>query len=283
MKEKLDVAIRQWNLAEVKAIYENPYKAVYSAMSEEYGAVILKLNRDIKQLAEEYEMLNRLDGSGCCKVFAYDRENGMLLEERLVPGTVLRKEENLQKRIVAFSSIFHKIHCSVEVLCDDDGQEHKVQTYMEWLDAIYRFCTESHINQELTEKAKLARDICAEMYEKYSERMLLHGDLHHDNILMKADETYAMIDPKGVIGPKILEVARFIMNELDTKHNAPAENHMWEVVRLISETFDFPQEDVAKVYFMEVILGNVWSVEDGVGVNAEEIKLATKVLQAICH
>lgn len=282
MKEKLDVAIRQWDLTEVKVIYENSYKAVYSAISEEYGAVILKLNRDTKQLAEEYEMLHKLDGNGCCKVFAYDRENGMLLEERLMPGTVLRKEEDLQKRIEAFASVFHKIHCRADVLPGDDGQPPMTQTYLEWLEDIYRFCRENNVEDNLTKQAKYARDICAEMFEKYSERMLLHGDLHHDNILMQGDGNYAMIDPKGVIGPEILEVARFIMNELDTKYTTPAEKHMREVVRLVSEAFGFPREDVAKVYFMEVILGNVWSAEDGEEVNAEEIAIATQVLQAIC-
>ena len=73
------------------------------------------------------------------------------------------------------------------------------------------------------------------------------------------------------------------MNELDTKYMTSAENHMYEVVRCVSNTLGFPLEDVVKVYFMEVILGNVWSVEDGEEVNAEEIELATRILHATCH
>lgn len=286
MKEKIYAAIKQWKLTEVKAIYENQYKAVYSAISEEYGPVILKRNHDARQLGEEYEMLHKLNGNGCCKVFAYDAENGMLLEERLIPGMVLREEENLNKRIEVFASIFHKIHYAVD--CDikvqnDNAQSHIAPSYMTWLEDIYQFCVKNDMNKELTEKAELARDICAEMFTKYPERMMLHGDLHHDNILQKSDGTYAMIDPKGVIGPQILEVARFIMNEIDTKYTTSAENHMYEVVQCVSNTLGFPLEDVVKVYFMEVILGNVWSVEDGEEINAEEIELATRILHTTCR
>ena len=43
----------------------------------------------------------------------------------------------------------------------------------------------------------------------------MHGDLHHDNILLRKDGSYAMIDPKGVAGPEILDLPRYIMNEID--------------------------------------------------------------------
>lgn len=40
-----------------------------------------------------------LSGRHSCKVYAYDESAGFLLEERIFPGTVLRKESSLEKRI----------------------------------------------------------------------------------------------------------------------------------------------------------------------------------------
>lgn len=271
MREKLYLATEKWNLTEVETIYENRNRAVYSAISAEYGPVILKLNHDTLQLREEYTMLHKLNGSGCCKVFAYDEKSGMLLEERLLPGTVLREEESLVKRMEVLKTVFHKIHQMV-------GNDTKNPSYLDWLEGAYQFCIDNDVDTKLTEKAKLARDICAEIFEKYSERTLLHGDLHHDNILLRADGTYSMIDPKGVIGPEILDLPRFIMNELDTKHAVPDEEHMYEVVRMVSENFGYPIADVKKVYFMEVILGNIWCIEDGEEISEEEIEIATKMI-----
>lgn len=270
MKEKLYLAIKQWNLTEPEAIYENTSKAVYSAYSAKFGPVILKINQDILGLYEEYAMLHKLNGTGCCRVFAYDEKNGILLEERLIPGTVLRKEESLSKRVQVLYTIFSQIHQEAE-------QGTKAPSYLNWLENIYQFCIQNKIDAELLRKAELARDICIEMFEKYPERMLLHGDLHHDNILKRSDGTYAMIDPKGVVGPRILDLPRFIMNEIDTTHGDSDEKHMQEVEHMISENFHYPIEDVQKVYFCEVILGNVWRIEDGEEINEEEIQLVTKM------
>ena len=52
---------------------------------------------------------------------------------------------------------------------------------------------------------------------------------------------------------------------------------MREVLHRISETFGYSLEDVTKAYFMEVILGNIWCIEDGEEVNAEEVKLVTNL------
>ena len=45
-------------------------------------------------------------------------------------------------------------------------------------------------------------------------QILLHGDLHHWNILSDADRGWMAIDPKGVIGASCLDVGRFINNAM---------------------------------------------------------------------
>jgi streptomycin 6-kinase len=44
--------------------------------------------------------------------------------------------------------------------------------------------------------------------------LLLHGDLHHSNILASGHGDWKVIDPQGVIGARFLEPARFIENHL---------------------------------------------------------------------
>lgn len=284
IKEKLSYAIQHWNLSNVETIYENADKAVYSAVSSEFGSVILKLNQNVRQLKEEYDMLCVMNGREsnqyCCRLWAYDEEKGILLEERLRPGTVLREEASLEKRISAFEQVFRNIHRRVP----ENGR----QTYLDWLEDICSFCAKEKENLMLKETrfgeysltvfAKRAKRICESFFEKYEERVLLHGDLHHDNILLREEGSYAMIDPKGVVGPKILDLPRYIMNEIDTKYEGAAREHMQEVVRRISEVFGYPEIEVAQAYFMEVVLGNVWCVEDGEEINEEEIRIAWEIL-----
>ena len=44
--------------------------------------------------------------------------------------------------------------------------------------------------------------------------MLLHGDLHHQNILLSEQRGWIAIDPKGVIGAPCLEAGRYLINQM---------------------------------------------------------------------
>ena len=253
MKEQLQFAIDQWGLSDLCPIYEREQAAVWSAESDRFGSVILKWN-STGQLESEYRMLSQLQGRGCCKVYGYDQ--GLLLEERLLSGTVLREERTLEKRVEVLANVFREIH-----LPRQEGE-----TYLDWLNKAHAFCESQNVSDVLTRLAGQARDICAELFEKYPERVLLHGDLHHDNLLLRSDGSYGVIDPKGVIGPEILDLPRFLLNEADFGDSS----HMERAIRLVSQACGYPEEDLRKALFMEAVLATVWCVEDGMPVKEPE-------------
>ena len=91
MNGQLQFAIDQWRLSNLRPIYEREQSAVWSAESDRFGSVILKWN-STGQLESEYRMLSQLQGRGCSKVYGYSQDQGLLLEKRILPGTVLREE-----------------------------------------------------------------------------------------------------------------------------------------------------------------------------------------------
>ena len=44
--------------------------------------------------------------------------------------------------------------------------------------------------------------------------VVLHGDLHHENILFDASKGWVAIDPKGLTGDPALEIGRYCGNQL---------------------------------------------------------------------
>lgn len=86
-----------------------------------------------------------------------------------------------------------------------------------------------------------------------------------------------MIDPKGVIGPAILDLPRFILNEIDTEHEKSDYEHIKDVIQLICDKFRYPSEDVKKSFFVEVILANVWNIEDHEEIDENQIKIAKQI------
>ena len=79
---------------------------------------------------------------------------------------------------------------------------------------------------------------------------MLHGDLHHDNILQNGDG-WLVIDPKGVIGSPINEIWAFI---IDIERDVP----------FIARYFDFKMQDVLDWYFIHIVLAICWNLEDNV-------------------
>ena len=78
--------------------------------------------------------------------------------------------------------------------------------------------------------------------------VLLHGDLHKDNILSNGKD-WLIIDPKGVIGSPINEIWAFVEDpETD--------------LLFISKYFDFNLGDVVKWYYVHLVLAACWQVED---------------------
>lgn len=261
MQDKINFAVKKWGLDLLEVIYECSEKGVFSAGSKEFGTVILKVDQHKSQLASEYRMLARLSGRYSCKVYAYDENAGLLLEERIFPGTVLRGETSLEKRIQMFLQVFRGIHMPA-----DSGE-----TYLNWLERICEYCACHGVAENM---ASRACSFCVEMFEKYPDRVLLHGDLHHDNLLLRTDGSYVMIDPKGVVGPAIMDLPRFILNELDTEHACPDRRHIEDVIRLVSGQSGYPAADIRKLFFMETVLANIWRAEDGEEMNGQELELA---------
>lgn len=148
-------------------------------------------------------------------------------------------------------------------------------TYLNWLEQICEYCVRHQVVEDMASRAHL---FCEEMFEKYPDRVLLHGDLHHDNLLLKADGSYAMVDPKGIVGPAIMDLPRFILNEPDTDYACPDRRHIEEVIRLLGEQSGYPAADIVKLFYMETVLGNVWCAEDGEEMNREEMELAELLL-----
>lgn len=261
MQGRVNYAVKNWELDHLEVIYEHAAKAVFSAESHIFGSVILKINQHDTQLKSEYQMLARLSGRHSCKVYAFDGNAGLLLEERIFPGTVLRREASLEKRVQVLLQVFHEIHMPA-----DFGA-----TYLNWLEDIREYCV-SH--QKAVDMASRAHLFCAEIFEKYPDRVLLHGDLHHDNLLLRTDGSYAMIDPKGVIGPAIMDLPRFILNELDTVHSCSDRQHIEEVIRRLGEQSGYPAADIVKLFYTETVLGNIWCLKDGEGMNRHELEIA---------
>jgi streptomycin 6-kinase len=93
--------------------------------------------------------------------------------------------------------------------------------------------------------------------------VLLHGDLHQDNILQDGDE-WLVIDPKGVIGEDAYEVGAFIRNPIEMLISSEKVLDMLRYrVKYFSDELFIPSQRIKDWSFVQAVLAWAWALEDG--------------------
>jgi streptomycin 6-kinase len=220
--------------------------------------VALKVGVPHAELFTEMQALRLYDGRGAARLVAADRELGAILMQRVEPGTVLWQLGDNQQETQIAASIMRALPVPVP-------EAHGFPTFRRWVERAFRLTRTEWDPQEL-----MPRDLIDEAERAFNEieryasaRVVLHGDLHHENILFDDRSGWTAIDPKGVIGPPCLEVGRFIQNQLPSSLPAERrERRVRERIDVFSAELGYARETVAASALVDCVLSHCWCFED---------------------
>jgi streptomycin 6-kinase len=240
---------KEWNLTDLTPVDNLSINYVASGFrgSQE---IILKLSLDTDLIEREKTALTALADFGAVKVLAYQTKT--LLLKKLSPAISL-KTYSPDRRIEALKiacEVTRKLH---QAPLPNNIKLPTIEERFSLLDKDWPIPSDYLI---------LARKFRDQIFSKYNKKKVLHGDLHHDNILQDGD-SWKVIDPHGVIGFPINEVWAFVQ---DVTQDIP----------FIASYFGFDIEMLKKCYFMHTLLSAVWSVEDNMDPSLW-LNLATKM------
>jgi streptomycin 6-kinase len=105
----------------------------------------------------------------------------------------------------------------------------------------------------------LYRDLAASQGRQY----LLHGDLHHENILHDEHRGWLVIDPKGVVGEAAFEVVMSLGNPHLTWPYPADRNVMARRVAIFAERLVLDRDRIVNWAFAQMVLCACWHIEDG--------------------
>ncbi len=107
------------------------------------------------------------------------------------------------------------------------------------------------------------QDLAQELLSTTLKEILLHGDLHHGNILLRGDEAI-VIDPKPVIGDPFFEPARFILNPIDCILDQRHVKDILENRILKFETFfGDTTHRIRRWTYVCALISARWNIDDG--------------------
>ncbi len=221
--------------------------------------VVLKASPPHRELRTETAALRVYDGRGCVKLIEADPDRGLLLLERITPGTPLVELDEGDVATGIAADLMRE-------LWRPPPPDHDFPTVAEWARGLQRLRARfdggtGPLPGALVEAAE---ELFPDLLRSQDRPVLLHGDLHHWNILRSSSRRpWLALDPKGVVGEAAYEVGAFLRNPLPRLlHEGDAKRTLARRVDLLSERLGFERERLLAWGLAQAVLAAWWSIED---------------------
>jgi streptomycin 6-kinase len=255
----LDEVARDWGLR-LEPPYPLSFHWVCPVRRDDGTPAVLKLGPPADgHLAVEAATLAAYRGNGAVRLLAHDAGRGALLLERAEPGTMARRERD----IVATAALI-TVMCRLHTAPVPDGlpdlMARDVRMFDTYLASPDAADPDPAIPRRLVERA---RELLIGLSTSASRRVLLHGDLHHDNVLRARREPWLAIDPHGVVGDRGYEVGAMLYNPDPQRRDPELLALVPSRVEQLADGLGMPIERVRAWGFVQGVLSEVWTWEGG--------------------
>jgi streptomycin 6-kinase len=227
--------------------------------------VVLKVCFPDGEMLTEVAALRLFDGDGAVRLIEADPTSGAMLLERLEPGTLLSTEPNDERATAIAARLALRLHRRPPTT-------HPFPTMAEWLTRAAEQSRADMARRGEAEPVWLAYALAvdAELRADAPPAVVLHGDLHHFNVLA-AREPWLAIDPKGVVGEPGYEVGPWLENRAERwpDDDAAARRHLARLLDQLAEALAFDRQRLTRAAFVRVALSEMWTLE-GEGPSAVE-------------
>lgn len=250
---------QKWNI-KVFSPFDLTYNYVAPAQTVKGEHVVLKISfPDNQGFISEIEALNFFDGQGSIRVLQENRDNLAMLLEKAEPGDRVRTVSPDSKQISLVSAVLKNLHKPIS-----PKNNFPFPTIPDWAKAFDRY------KKKFTKKSgpvpswmfDKAEDIFTQYPKDNKEVVLLHGDLHSDNILSSGKEWLA-IDPSGLIGEREFELGAYLRNPYyDYPKGSNYKNLERDRILQFSDELGFDKKRILDWAFACAVISLLWFLED---------------------
>jgi streptomycin 6-kinase len=248
---------QRWSL-DLQPPFELSYNYVAPAIRADGSEAVIKLGFPNRELLSEMHALQHFNGNGMVMLLEADFDRQVFLIERVRPGIelVTLKDDEQATRIAA--QVMSQLWLPVTT-------ERPLLTVESWTAGLaklrpYFEGTTGPFPEYLVDAAE---KIFAELVPSQGERVLLHGDLHHWNILSAQRQPWLALDPKGVIGEREFEVGPLLLNpNLENCTDIELKRMQSRRIDILEEMLGFDRQHMLAWGVSRAVLSAWWSVED---------------------
>lgn len=247
----LTIYADRWSLT-LDEPFDLSFNYVIATQQADGSAAVLKLGVPNPELRSEINALRWYDGKGAVRLIEADDAAGVFLLERVQPGETLADWDD-EKATRMAATVMQDLWRPLRDV-------HPFRYVSAWTDGFGRMPNRNIFRNGLVDDAET---ILRQLETDTIETVLLHGDLHHLNILTSTRAPALAIDPKGMAGDPAYEVGAFLRNLYGHAHKLqPLPQLMARRIAIFSEMLGFERERLAMYGFAQAVLSAWWTIED---------------------
>lgn len=257
----LDDCARRWSLTLGEPFAPLSFNYVARATRADGTPVVLKVSlTDDPEFAMEGETLRLFGGRGMVKLLDMEVSGtgpAMLLE-RIEPGVLLETIEDDERAIAIAAGVMRRFWRPVP-------EGHPFPTVARWALGLERhrerFGGSGPVPARLFDRAVA---LYAELGATMDTPVLLHGDLHQQNILSATREPWLAIDPKGVVGEPAYETGSLLRSTPPQLRVLPdLKRALARRIAQLADELALDRERIRGWGEAQAVLSAVWVLEDG--------------------
>ena len=249
----------RWSL-EVGGPFPNlSYNWVVPALRQDGVPAVLKLSfPGDKEFLTEAAALAAFGGRGICGLLELDLTLGAMLLERLQPGRPLAAVEDDEEATALAAGVMRKLRRPAP-------PDHAFPAVSDWARGLerlrHRF--DGGTGPMPGNLVGEAERLFAELLLSEGERFLLHGDLHHGNILSAGGGSWLAIDPKGVVGEAAYEAAALLHNPVGALEAPDPRELLERRLDALSAELGLDRARIRAWGLAQAVLAAYWGLEEG--------------------
>jgi streptomycin 6-kinase len=266
----VSAAASRWGL-DVGEPYPLSYHWVAPVVRGDGTRAVLKLGPPGSgHLGVQAAALTAFAGRGAVRLLDHDPHAGALLLERATPGTPLAAllPADDGRATAALVEVIGRLHRPVPPGCPLPDLAAEAGSFAAHL---ARFPGDDPLPRHLVVRAA---GLFAELCASAPGRVVLHGDLHHDNVLAAGREPWLAIDPHGMVGDPGFEASPMLYNPDPARRDPGLLALVPARVEQLADGLGMPVERIRAWGFVMAVLSEVWTVADGHGPHGRPLDVA---------
>jgi streptomycin 6-kinase len=251
-------AAKRWQLSDVRPVADTPGSLVYRARQPDGQSVIVKLLKPhgMGELSG-MDYLAWRSGGGAIRLLAR-QDNACLLQDA---GARMLEDLRVTDGEAAATDVFADVVAQLHT-----PSSHTIPNGLVPLQQHFSALIEERVLMPAAHAGNMAwaADIARVLLARQTNVMPLHGDLHHENILADDHGRWRAIDPHGLIGDPVYDVANFFGNPLGRPDITCDEGRVRLLSGRLSMALGYGEEKLLRYAAAHAALSACWSIGDPV-------------------